>query len=437
MMNRPIHAQVIVFVWAILVAGAAHGQLANTPWPKWQRDLRNSGYTPAVGPDEPRLKWKLECFDARFQGVVIGPEGELYTGLHFQGYPPMALTGDFIGYLVRISSSGRIEWRRLIHDVYSSIPTLAEPDRFYAVDGDSGFHWSRTNLYAYTRRGIRVWESRDDPPFDEEYVFNYMTVGRDGTIFYLDGPYVLALNPDGSVKWRQSMSWFTGQCPSIGEDGTVYVGLGFRSYRDVELRALDPQDGSIRWSVSGPREGVSAGTSLARDGTIYTSFFTVDEAWLLAVSPNGAVQWQVPLAGRPSDPPSIDASGRLYLKTAKSDDGGHFLESYEADGTLRWRNNGPEGSTVPIVIDGRNQLYFVTSEGSEMKRLWSYTDAGELRWSFALGNPPTMWQAPVMGPDGTIYLAADETGSGDGTMHVYAIGPGEAPDPAFARLSQP
>ena len=230
-MCKTLHEFAATLLSTGLLAGQAAAQLADAPWPKWQRDLRNSGWTPAVGPDEPRLKWKLQCNYGFQQGAAIGPEGELYTGLAFYGYPPGFIGGDYIGfYMTRISRDGRVEWTRPIHDVYSSMPTLAKPDRVFAVDGDGSLHFSQTNLYAFTRGGLRVWESRDDPPFSSDYFWCHMTIGLDGTVFHLDGLYILALNPeDGRVKWKRaasSRSSFSAQCPSIGADGTVYITHG-------------------------------------------------------------------------------------------------------------------------------------------------------------------------------------------------------------------
>ena len=64
----------------------------------------------------------------------------------------------------------------------------------------------------------------------EEYILGNvvsLAQGADGTIYIGDHrPYLLAINPDGSFKWEFMMeeSGDIYTAPSIGADGTIYVG---------------------------------------------------------------------------------------------------------------------------------------------------------------------------------------------------------------------
>ena len=52
--------------------------------------------------------------------------------------------------------------------------------------------------------------------------------------------YLYALYPDGTMKWQYKMTYGTETNPSIGPDGTIFVG-------DDMLYAINP-DGTLKWT---------------------------------------------------------------------------------------------------------------------------------------------------------------------------------------------
>ncbi|MCC7290715.1 MAG: PQQ-like beta-propeller repeat protein [Phycisphaerales bacterium] len=435
-------------IGCLIACGTASAQLADTPWPKWQRDYRNSGWTPAVGPSEPRISWKHAYFGQSAEpGVAIGPEGELYVSWHIFGQPVCQMNlGEESwrwGFVSRVTRDGDVSWFKPVRDLCFSFPTLAQTDAVYVVDGEYSYQLSRSHVYAFTRDALTSWGPRQYSQASD-YTYGYLAVGRDGTLYYPEASTLYAIHPsDGSLKWQRTTAgdWIFRQCPSIGEDGTVYVAHGARSQVPAELWALDPQNGALRWKVADPQTGTNtSGTSIGLNGTIYLTFRRREENLLTAVSPEGEVLWQTALAGSPDYAPSIDSRGRLYLCTLSETTFGTLLESYDHRGEQRWvvsiHGSGGHGSN-PIVIDGRNNLYVNTPDYqvTETNKLMSFTSGGDLRWEFT----SSLWlenQAPVMGPDGTIYLMIEETPE-DGLMHLYAFGPGEAPDPAWVGRLKP
>lgn len=431
-----LHVGAALFIAGVFIS-PARAQLANSPWPKWQRDLRNSGWTPAVGPSEPRVKWRMEWAGGSLQpGPAVGPEGELYVGRWMCRQPMIVRrrpNGDFwpCAFASRISREGQVEWNRALEDWNACMATLAVDGSVFLVDGWFEDWDSVSHLYALSTAGHRQWGPRVNPPY-ARYEISHMTLGRDGTIYYPDGATALcALRPqDGSELWRRSLGnrAIYSDCPSIGEDGTVYTSA------EDEIWALDPQSGAIRWSVPGPTPTGVTGTSIGLDGTIYGCFNPRDASVLMAISPDGRILWQTTLASRPTFPPSIDSRGRVILKTYSSSLGS-FLECYDPTGSLVWQIPTPGTGTDPVVIDGHDNIYFIS--GGITLRLLAYTSEGEYRWEW---NSPTSaiprYQAPVMGPDGTIYMMVDEDAE-DGVMHLYAFGPGEAPDPAWVGRLKP
>jgi len=90
------------------------------------------------------------------------------------------------------------------------------------------------------------------------HVWSSPAIGSDGTVYVKPMFDLYAINPDGTLKWRNSTLGIFNS-PAIGSDGTIYVGSGdYRGYiqkpADVEpvkryLYAINP-DGTLKWRYS-------------------------------------------------------------------------------------------------------------------------------------------------------------------------------------------
>jgi hypothetical protein len=67
-------------------------------------------------------------------------------------------------------------------------------------------------------------------------------ISADGTIYVgveignMDGGEIIAVNPDGTERWRKKIGSWVDSSPCIAEDGTVYIGSSGRGY----LHAFGP-----------------------------------------------------------------------------------------------------------------------------------------------------------------------------------------------------
>src|SRR5438477_110381 len=82
----------------------------------------------------------------------------------------------------------------------------------------------------------------------------------DGTIYVGAGSNLIAVNPDGSLKWSYPAADWIDSSPAIGPDGTIYVGSW-----DDNLYAVRP-DGSEKWRFTAD-DNVSTSPAIAADGT--------------------------------------------------------------------------------------------------------------------------------------------------------------------------
>ncbi len=144
-------------------------------------------------------------------------------------------------------------------------------------------------------------------------------VGADGTIYVNSfNPTVYAINPDGTTKW----TFTAGDCcdadvpssPAIGADGTVYVGETLLAGLEADgvMLAINP-DGTLKWEAHHGRDPTSP--SVGGDGTIYYGAYTDGIAGpLYALDPNGSLRWEYddPNGGYVRTPPAIGLGRRVY-----------------------------------------------------------------------------------------------------------------------------
>ena len=121
-----------------------------------------------------------------------------------------------------------------------------------------------------------------------QYILQPPAVAPDGSVAVVGSSGRLySLTADGALRWSVPGVGGDGG-PSIGPDGTVYVGSGDR------ITAVAP-DGTIRWTFVEPTngQGVIAGPTVGPDGNIYV---VADLGGLgaYALSPAGDLLWNNP-----------------------------------------------------------------------------------------------------------------------------------------------
>jgi len=203
------------------------------------------------------LKWKYETGSQVLSSPAIGDDETIYCGSHdtylYALYPNNGTvkwkfpTGYYVrvspciaddgtiycvsrdGYLYAVYPNGTMKWNTNVHAGTS--PTIGQDGTVYAG-------WKE--LYAVNPTdGSVKWTF--DPGSDRTIQGGTPCNSVDGTIYFgtSDGGEIIAVNPDGTEKWRKQI----GTCesaPAIGEDGTVYVGSRHNMYG--YLHAIGPLD---------------------------------------------------------------------------------------------------------------------------------------------------------------------------------------------------
>jgi len=301
---------------------------------------------------------------------------------------PMTLGYDFV--------SDRLE----VKEVQSSIDDGGLMDSAWPKKSHDNKNTGLSQYSTENNPGLEKWRTECG------WVKDSPAIASDGTI-YLGGVYesfpwyLIALYPNGSVKWKcylgdQCLIW--GSSPAIAEDGTIYVG-DWRS-----LNAINP-NGTLKWKFYLDFEKIYSSPAIDDDGVIYfgTLLALGYGGKIYAVNADGSYKWHYQTRGSVESSPAIDKNGIIYIGSWDS-----YLYAMYPDGTLFWRfkTSYDIRGTPSIGEDGT--IYI----GSCDDYLYAINPNGTMKWKINIGYGTCNSQA--IGIDGTIYVGTDK---------VYAINP--------------
>jgi outer membrane protein assembly factor BamB len=313
----------------------------------------------AINPDK-TLKWQASItegatfnkVDAIESSPSISADGSVYLGGHFgrRLYKFNPADGTFI-----------------TRDLGSRIRYTAAA---FANDG---------TVYLATRNnGVKGFRSLTADLATENWVYpaapavdfnSTPAIATDGTIYAVaTNNTVYALNPNGALKWTATYSasgGFASSAIALANDGTVYVSAKLNTpvapdtLADGIFMALNPIDGSVKWSVTLVDTNVEqGGPAVAADGTVYLGN---NGGFMRAYDPNtGAQLWSFTASGGIEVVPAIDNLGRLYFGTTT----GNFYV-LNSDGTLAY-DMLDIGDRIDssAAIDKDGSIYVAATEGN-------------------------------------------------------------------------
>lgn len=260
-----------------------------------------------------------------------------------------------------------------------------EDGSIYTVDANGALLWSYKISEPITwttpgeRRDEPIWHYAPNlPPLSSP------TIGPDGTVYVgsMDSK-LYAIDINGDLRWTHNTDGFIYSSPAVSPDGKIYV-----CSQDGTLYALG-QDGSELWSFEMEGFGVLGGSifaspAIGADGTVYIA--GLYDPNLYALDPNdGSVKWACNL----TDPCAPNS------KT-----GWPFASPVVAE----------DGIIYQVLLYDPNLYAIEPNDGNIIWSLdladpysgWFDSDYAD-RYGYADG-----WSEPALGPDGTIYVSFDD-----------------------------
>ena len=256
-----------------------------------------------------------------------------------------------------------------------------------------------------------------------EWASSSPTIGIDGTIYVGSWDnYTYAINEDGTLKWKYDCEEIVDNSPAIGDDDTIYV----PSYGDLyAIRS----DGSLKWMFNGSYSLYTTSPVIGSDNTIYyTSDYT-----LYAIDSNGHEKWNYQVKGVEISywlktimtSPAIGHDGTIYIGSRNN-----YLYAINPNGIQKWsyRTTDDISSSPTIgpddtiyVASGRN-MYAISSNGMQK---WIFPARGFIKRSVAIDSDGTIYFGER---EGNLY-AVNSDGSekwiyiaGDDIMSAPAVG---------------
>lgn len=345
-------------------------------WPMIGHDPQRTNRSPTIGPTHPHLLFKLKGVSIAF----VGPDGTLYgvlrrgrpialnphghrlwspascaglpcTHLWVVGVSPQ---GQLLGIVqdregsaaLAYSTTGQLQWKiEPLGPVKGGTPLITDTGQFYFELAHS--------------ENDKVCEGVTELNADDAHLVrcvhvNLESMASDGRFYAISWSSLQAYSADGTALWMTPVQG-TGRDPFhpvskpdsihpsfavIGEDGTIYVGIG------KQLAAIDPA-GRLLWQVGKADQAMAL--ALRSDGVILAA----GRKWLDAVSQDGKKLWSDPI-GRPGlERPQLvtDAAGTAYVGTADGkvrifSSGGALLQTRSVGHESRW-------SPGIVVADGK------------------------------------------------------------------------------------
>ena len=178
------------------------GGLANSPWPKFHGNSRNTGLGGGGGAVGTK-KWEFLTGNSVESSPAIGADGTVYVGSDDKKV--YALDG----------ATGAKKWEFLTGNSVGSSPAIGADGTVYVGSGDK-------KVYALDgATGAKKWEF-----LTGNSVYSSPAIGADGTVYIGSGNNkVNALDgATGAKKWEFLKGGSVYSSPAIGADGTVYIG---------------------------------------------------------------------------------------------------------------------------------------------------------------------------------------------------------------------
>lgn len=357
---------------------------SESPWPRFGQGLQSTGRSAVSTSSNLGSPSKVLEDVWGVSSPAIGADGTVYIGANKQ--------------LAALGADHSVKWRspQLAQYNLESSPALAADGTVYVAGSDPADHY-QGRLYALrSTDGSIKWSFAASGPINSA-----PAIAADGTVYVAgSGGWFYAVTPSGAQKWAfQSEADHYQSSPALAPDGTIYVGTSTcRSGTPycTSLLALNP-DGTLKWSY---KVGAQVRTSPAvgADGTVY---FGAHDGRLYALTPEGELKWSYLTADGGAEmwsSPALGADGVIYVGTYAAS---KHLFAVNPDGTLKWSFETEVGIKSAPVIGGDGTIFFGQTTHTNF---YALEPNGTVRWSLSLGSTDS---SAAIAANGKLYLKTD------------------------------
>lgn len=397
------------FVPCLIVGFLLFSSVGIADWPTLGGDAARRGASSDIGPKLGCLKWVYGALGPVTQGVAVGAEGHVYF-----------VTTN--GVLTSLDSEGDVLWEYVLGEgelievdiVDGSIPA-GEPNCLGSWDAlvvsavipSQGVLGDLVNLGPTT---LRIVE-RDGV---DVLAFDMPT----GGIVYgtteantVAGAEVKVVVPWGAFQWSDVQLYIDGRL-----EERLQVPLEENIERQIQTLAFSCNEAQIR--VFRGEEDVVSYPSVGPDGTVYVGFGDT----LYAIGADGVLDWEYETGAFVHSCPAVDAAGRVFFGSA---DGKVY--ALDSEGVRLWDFEVPGPGQVgvavlaPPSIGANGDVYIGGLYDSALYAL--DPNDGDVHWECDLSGGEdagkSLIAAPVVADDGTVYVTLIND------SNLYAVDPND------------
>jgi outer membrane protein assembly factor BamB len=259
-------------------------------------------------------------------------------------------------------------------------------------------------------------------------------VGADGTIYVsIFSGLLLAVGDSGrdqlSVKWQFEQAKSSGyhQTPAMGRDGSVLLGISTSQNPSTTIfdfkapaSGTEPQ---VAWKYDLGQGRMTSSMTVGADGSIYAIGGT---GKLAVLNPDGSLKWTAQAGQSAHAAPALAGNGLVYLP---STDGNLYAVVPPAaggsTGAIIWKSPFGDRAGVPKAVGktgGEDAVGSSSSPtvgpdgtvylGANNSNFYAFNPDGTQKWKFeAEPEIAGIWTSGVLSADGrTIYFGANKGG---------------------------
>ncbi|MGM0381287.1 MAG: PQQ-binding-like beta-propeller repeat protein [bacterium] len=287
----------------------------------------------------------------------------------------------------------RIKWKNEYGPRAGAFALSPDEQTIYASS-----HYPQGDLYAFDRAGNVKWNKQLPGRYG-----GWPTVAPDGTLYYVkntdagDEWTVYAFSPEGKKLWEYADNCVFKRGVAIGPDGSLYIG-SMKGRMGEKMYALSPA-GKLKWKKQLGSQLVAAPV-VGSNGTIYQTGYNkkANRSILYAFNPDGSIKWTYRAEGAYMRRISLTEEGNILASDLNG--GVHAVSS---SGKLLWFTSTEQRlRTAPVI--GPEGTIFVAGVSN---KLFALTPGGDKKWSRELPGDSDRYMVrstPVVDEDGYIYV---------------------------------